>query len=323
MPFPARAGARPTACAVTVVGALAFAVGCRSAKPEPAPGPTASAAKAAPKASAPANALPIAAASVNAVVNPGSLPAYDGPTGSVEGVVVVHGPEAPPTPDVNFHACPAAIDTYGRLFRAGPERADGARPLADAVVVVTGYAGYYVPEKEEARHVRISTSCAYPSRTIAVTFGQRLEVVNESTLPFAPYIEGPTEYAVMVAPPQANGDPVKMYPPQAGYFALRDRLQPFVREEIYVLRHPLHDVTDLNGHFRIDGVPVGKLKVGARLAAIGSEEQVDVNVRANVVENVEINLAYAPNLLGNAKPNEPKGTTRRRTDPGGRLPPND
>ncbi len=103
---------------------------------------------------------------------------------------------------------------------------------------------------------------------------------------------------------------------------MRDRLQPFVREEVYVLRHPLHAVTDLQGHFRIDGVPTGQLKVGARLAAIGSEQQVDVDVRANVVENTEIVLTYAPNAQADAaKP--PKGTPRGRTDPGGHLPPND
>jgi hypothetical protein len=311
----------------TLVGALASVVGCsRGSGPGESALASASASASAiapPRPTAPSNGLPMPSASVAAVVNPGALPVYDGPTGSVEGTVLVRGPEAPPTPGVNFRACPAAIDVYGKLFRAGLARADGLRPLADAVVVVTGYAGYYLPETSDAQLVKISASCAYPLRTIALTFGQRLEVANESKLSFAPYLEGTPEVAVMIAPPEEHGEPVKIYPPQAGYFGLRDRLQTFAREDVYILRHPLHAVSDVAGHFRIDGVPTGKLKVGARLAAVGSEQQVDLEVRANVVENVELVLTYAPNAQVDAGKPPPKGAPHGRTDPGGRLPPND
>src|SRR5580658_2813912 len=44
------------------------------------------------------NALPTPSANVDALVNPSHLPAYDGPTGSVEGTVFVRGPEAPDLP---------------------------------------------------------------------------------------------------------------------------------------------------------------------------------------------------------------------------------
>ncbi len=98
----------------------------------------------------------------------------------------------------------------------------------------------------------------------------------------------------MIAPPGQNGDPVKLYPPRPGHFVLGDQLQPFVRETVVVLLQPLHTISDLRGHYRIDGVPVGKLKVGAQLDWIRSEEQKDVDVRPNVVENVDFVLTYAP-----------------------------
>ena len=69
---------------------------------------------------APPNALPIPSASVAAAVNPGDLPVYSGPTGIVEGTILVRGPDSPDVPDLNVHNCPAALDTYGKLFRAGP-----------------------------------------------------------------------------------------------------------------------------------------------------------------------------------------------------------
>jgi hypothetical protein len=316
---------------VTLVGALATLVGCKDdAKPTSDTPPATSAAalaSAAPSASAastgmpaPPNALPIPSASVAAAVNPNGLPAYQGPTGSVEGTISVVGPSAPDVPDVDASKCAAALDTYGKLFREGQPQAPGgggsggARPLADAIVVVTGYSGYYVPEKSEAVPVTIDTNCAYPTRTIAMTFGQRLEIKNRTTLMFGPTLAQVPAVALMVAPPTEDADPVKLYPPRPGYFTLVDRLQPFVKEDLYVLLHPLHAVSGMDGHYRIDGVPVGKLQVGVRLASIGEAQQ-PVEVLAGVVQKVDITLTYAPKDGGAATGAKGKdGGVVRRSD---------
>ncbi|HXX67260.1 MAG TPA: hypothetical protein VEK07_08765 [Polyangiaceae bacterium] len=238
------------------------------------------------------NALPIPTASIEAAVNPEKLPVYNGPIGSVEGTVFVKGPDAADMPALDFTTCPAAIDTYGKVFRSGRANAQGLRPLADAVVVITGYSDFFLPDRTPSQRITITVDCAYPQRAIAMTYGQRLEVANDSKIPFAPYLEGIIQPAVMIAPPRQSGDPVKLYPPRPGHYVLADRLQPFALEDLYVFRHPLHAVTDLGGHYRIDGVPVGKLKVGALLKVIHSE--VDVDVRANVVEKVDVVLSYTP-----------------------------
>lgn len=245
-----------------------------------------------PAPASPPNALPIPSASVDAMVNPAHLPAYDGPTGSVEGTVFVSGPEAPDVPGLDVKSCPAALDTYGKLFRAGPPRADGLRPVADAVVVVTGYSDYFIPAKGEVERVVIGANCGYAERTIAMTFGQRLEIANDSKLAFAPVLSGAPRAAIMIAPPQQNGDAVKLYPPRPGHFMLGDQIQPFVREVVLVLRQPLHAITDRDGHYRIDGVPARKLKLGTELEAIGGQSQKDIDVRANVVEQANFVLSY-------------------------------
>jgi hypothetical protein len=283
---------------VTFVGGLASLVACSRTSSEPSSDRQDGAfGAAAPRATAPANALVTPSASVAAMVNPENLPPYSGPTGIVEGTVLVRGPEAPEVPNLNVRSCPAALDTYAKAFRAGPPRADGLRPLADAVVAITGYAGYYLPEAAEAHRVAIGVNCGYRQRAIAMTFGQRLEVVNDSKLPFAPYLDGVFQPAVMMAPPQQNGEAVKIYPPRPGHFHLLDQLQLFVTEDLYVLRQSLHAVTDLSGHFRIEGVPTTALKVGAQFAGIGQAQR-DVEVRANVVENVELVLTYIPSEAG-------------------------
>jgi hypothetical protein len=263
-------------------------------------GETASASTTASAQASPPNALGMPSANIAAVVNPMNLPVYTGATGSVEGMVLVRGPDAPDVPNLDVRACPAALDTYGKLFRAGARRADGLRPLADAIVVVTGYSGHYLPEKNEVQRVTIGASCGYQARSIALTFGQRLDVANDSALPFAPYLEGAPQLT-RVAPPRQSGAPAQIFPPRSDYFPLRDQLQKFVRVDVYVLRQPLHAITDTQGRFRIDGVPTGKLKASANLASILGDAATDVVVRAGGVENVELVLTYAPKDAGTAK----------------------
>ena len=293
---------------VIFVGVVASSIGCRSSQNDRQSGPAGGSEDSGPQAtvaqadaeargradaSQPVDPLAIPSASVEAVVNPGHMPAYTGPTGSVEGTVRVVGPDAPEVPGLVFRSCPAAIDMYAKAFRSGVPREDGSRALADALVVVTGYSGY-VEEREPAVRVTVDRTCSYPSRTIAMTFGQRLEVTNDTKLPFGPYLVDTYTPVVRVAPPQNAGDPVRIYPPRADYFRMKDRLQPFIHEDVYVLRQPLHAVTDVTGHFRIAGVPVGHVTVSARLPMIGTDSARDVDVRAGAATDVELTLTYKP-----------------------------
>jgi hypothetical protein len=298
LPFSTRTGVPSVAVAVAVA---ATAVGCERKAPEPivasdaAPPSQAAVSDAAPTIHVDNSAAAVPIASVEAAVNPQKLPPYQGPTGSVEGTVFVRGPESPDIPHQDFKSCPAALDTYGKLFRAGPPREDGLRPLADAVVVVTGYRDFYLPEQHEGQLVTITANCGYPTRTLAITYGQRLDIANEASVAFAPTLSGVYQPAVMLAPPFRAGEPVKLYPPRPGHYVIGDQMQPYVREALLVLPQPLHDVSNTAGHFRIDGVPVGKLKVGAQLDALGPPiPELDVEVRPNVVEHVELVIPYEP-----------------------------
>jgi hypothetical protein len=233
-------------------------------------------------------------ANIDYVLNPQNLPPYAGPTGSVEGTVTIDGPPAPSVP-VDASKCAAALDTYGKTFRDGtPDKPGGPRPLADAVVVVVGYAGYYVPEKNEAVKLQVGVGCGYASRTIAITYGQRLEITNESTFLFAPLIDSFSTPAVMVAAPKGSGEPIKLYPQRAGHFVITDRLQSYVHEDLYVFRHPLHAVTDRSGHFRIDGVPVGTLKLGVAHPGANAQAEVPVDIKADTVTRADVKVTYKP-----------------------------
>lgn len=232
------------------------------------------------------NATPVPTASVAAMVNPDKLPEYTGPTGSIEGTVTVTGDPAPATP-ADFSRCPDAEKTWGHAFREGPPGPNGARPLGDAIVVVTGYKGFYLPETQEAKEIRIE-GCATTTRTLTLTYGERIEVKNLSKDFWTPMLEPGSNMVLMMATP--GGDPAKIYPKKPGHYLLSDRDRKYAVVDVYAFLHPLHTASSVTGFYRIDGVPVGKLKVSSTHAHIDSNAEADVTVAAGVVHKVDLVL---------------------------------
>jgi hypothetical protein len=222
---------------------------------------------------------------------------YDGPTGSIAGVVYVVGPAATAAVNVDARACPAAAKTYGMLFRAGPTSGPGrSRPLADAAVSVVAEGRARVPAAAPVARTVIGANCAYPMRTLSMTFGQTLEIRDEAAIPFAPALDlAPTSE---VAPATPHGAPVRLVPQRTGYFTLFDRAQLFVRQDLYVFSDALHTVSAVDGSFRIDGVPVGQRAVVAELAAIGTSKTELVDVLAGHVTRVALTLTFTPVARG-------------------------
>jgi len=272
--------------------ALAFgAAGCGDgcSKPQLAVSDAAPLATTIPDA-APLNATPIPTASVAKMVNPQHLPAYAGPTGSVEGTIFVTGDPAPETP-ADFKRCPDAAKEYGHAFREGePSTPGGPRWLADAVVAVTGYGNFFIPEKEEAEEVTIE-GCGLAKRTITMTFGQRLEVKNLSKDFWTPKLDPPQTSVMMMATP--GGDPVRLYPNQPGHYHLIDHDRKWVVDDLYAFLHPLHTSSKVGGTYRIDGVPVGKVKVNTSHPRIrGAEASREIEVTEGVVSKVDLTIHH-------------------------------
>ena len=282
---------------VGVSATLVGAAGCSRHDSTPATGeaPAASASVGEATAEAGPSRSPIPKELVDAVVNPEHLPAYSGPTGSVEGTIFVVGPSAPDV-KIDVSQCPAALDTYGKLFREGtPAAPNGPRPLADTVVIVVGYSRVVHPRKAagEARHdqrqLRDTPRAHHDDVRAAARDSQSIDQIA-----FAPTIDSEVSPAVMMAAPLEMGDPIRLYPRRPGHSGMGDIMQPFVHQDLYVLRHPLHTVSDVNGHYRIDGVPVGKMTVRALHPTVASEAQAPIDIVANVVAKADLTLEYAP-----------------------------
>ena len=229
-----------------------------------------------------ASGLPGSAEAVSRTVNPENEPIFAGPTGTVRGIVTISGDTAPVA---TAHvaqikgACPEAREMYGHLFREGMMRS-----LADALVAVTGYSGY-VPAAEDKRTVS-ARGCAFSTRTIAITFGQTIDVVSKDGEGYAPSLLGSHMQAQLLALP--GGVPSTLYPPQPGHYILTDSIKLFMLADVFVLKYATHDVTSLDGRYEIKGIPAGKARIDALLP--GTELTVEKDIEIKAGETLELPL---------------------------------
>lgn len=266
---------------------LLLALGCsrKSEQPQP-PAPKSSASSSFKPAAAVASGLPGASDKVSKVVNPENKPAYAGPSGSVRGVVTATGDQAPIAKahlEKIHGACPEGRETYGRVFREGMMRS-----LADVLVAVTGYSGY-VPEKA-AKQVVAARGCAFSARTIALTFGQTIEVVSKDAESYVPNLLGSNMRAQLLALPGSAGATV--YPPRVGSYVLTDDIKVFMLADVFVLKYATHDVTGLDGRFEIEGIPVGPARLSALLPGTGAVIEKEIVIEAGKPLELSLELPF-------------------------------
>lgn len=274
--------AAPLSRSLVSIAVLLSVSACRSKS-------TAAPEQAAPAASASAapELLPASSAEVQAALNPGREPPYSGPIGTVRGTIRVSGDRSPELAEVKAkipaNSCEDARAFYGTLFREGPDR-----ELGDVLVAVTGYSGYVEPTGV-ARTV-VARGCAFDSRTMALVYGQRLDVQNRGPETFIPLLRGAKQIALLVAMP--NGDPVKLFPPKVGEYELVDQTHDFATAQVFVLKFPTFAVTKLDGKYEISGVPVGEVNVSAMLPATRAVATQRVKVSAGEVTTVDLTLNF-------------------------------
>jgi hypothetical protein len=230
-------------------------------------------------------------------INPRGLEPYDGPRGTVSGVVRISGDPPPAlaqvTEQIPMGKCKAAAAMYGKLFREGAER-----KLADALVAVTEYQGF-VPPKTGAVELG-AADCTFASRTLAVSFGQRLDVLNKGPEAVTPQLLGSETAALLVAMP--GGSAVPLLPRKPGQYAVVDRSHPFAQVDVFVLSYPTVAVTGLDGAFEIPGVPTGDVLVSAVLPSIGQSAERRIKVEEGKVTRVELTIVFDASKQGPRKP---------------------
>jgi len=211
---------------------------------------------------------------------------YSGPAGTVRGVVVASGDPAPELPEVLAKIgddCAPAREVYGRLFREGT-----GRTLADVLVAVTGYKGY-VPEQHSIVTVPAS-GCAWSTRTLSVTFGQRIDILAKDRKAYVPDLLGAKMPAQLIALPGGAGSTV--YAQQPGRYVLVDSLRIYSMADVLVLKYATHDVTGLDGKFNIERIPVGRVTVSALLPATGETFEQEAIIEPSRTVELKIVLPF-------------------------------
>jgi hypothetical protein len=274
-----RADPVPSGSASTAASGSAAASAVASAFKPPAPVPSG---------------LPGQLEAISRTVNPQNEPAYSGPTGSVRGIVTATGDASPVATEHLAQIkgkCPEAREVYGHVFREGMMRS-----LADVLVAVTGYSGY-VPATESRQTVS-ARGCAFSTRTIALTFGQALDVVSKDGEGYAPNLLGSRMQAQMLALP--GGAPSTLYPPQPGHYELTDSIKLFMLADVFVVKYATHDVTSLDGRYEIKGIPVGKVRLNALLPAINTSVEKEIEIKAGETLEVPLELRFDAKAVAKA-----------------------
>lgn len=248
--------------------------GATSAAPSAVPGPVASG-------------VPLDPQAVSAAVNPDGKPEYSGPVGTVEGRIVATGD--PPFEQQEVanqipEACKAARPFYSTIFREGAGRA-----LADVLVAVTGYQAY-IPAKEPAKRF-VAKNCSFGTRTIALTYGQRVEVVSGDREAYIPELVGEPGQAQIVATPGGQVAST-LYPTKPGRFVLIDNLKLFMTAEVLVLKYATVSVTGIDGRYSISGLPPGELALSALLPATGKMAQKKIVIEAGKTLSVDLEIPF-------------------------------
>ena len=259
-------------CSICAVALAAAAVGCDKSSRES-------------KDAVPVG-IPVDAGIVKAVVDPAGAGPHSGPTATVFGTVTISGDPAPTLNDVIAQIpeeCQSSKQYWGKLFREGKGRA-----LADVLVAVTGYKGY-VPAPGVAVPVS-AERCKFDTRTIAVTFGQRIDVTSKDDRTYIPNLIGANQQAMLVAIPK--GEAVGVYPLRPGHYELADAGFPFMRADVFTLKYATHDVTDLKGHYTVGRIPPGTVTVSAFLPVTGATQQKKVTLAPNSSKRLDFTLAF-------------------------------
>lgn len=303
------------------VAALGPLASCKEGPPKLEGGPTPTSASAVPSdenpndfatpmkanipVETPGDKFPLNEQQLGQMINPTNATEYTGPTGVVEGTITVKG-DAPAMR--TFMTLPkdceaSAKSIYAPAYRAGPKG-----ELADTLVAAIGVAGFVRPSREDK--LVIIKNCAIQPTVIDLSFGQRLMVGNADSMPYMPQV--PAKMVVRRLALQGMS-PVPVILSQTGAIGMTWLAGAMPGTEVptvtvFIIPSALHTVTNLDGKFRITGIPVGKARISS--SHLGMDEAAkDVVIEAGKELKVDLVMTYR-NPAAAAPSTKPSGSAK-------------
>lgn len=222
---------------------------------------------------------------------PGGTAPVAGPTGTIEGIVRIEGPLPVAQPQELASAfsgkrgCPDAARRYAHAFDVSEPG-----PIGGALVTVEARAPGLGPSVTRRISVR---DCDVVQRYLFAKENDVIELEAIGQGPHLPVIVGTGETINQLLIP--NQAPRRLVFNSPGQYPITFRdLPPFVGAMIYRLRQRFIDTTDVQGHFRINEVPVGDTVIVHAWIPGAIESRETVAVRAGETTRVEFRLRPAP-----------------------------
>ncbi|MDP3274597.1 MAG: carboxypeptidase-like regulatory domain-containing protein [Deltaproteobacteria bacterium] len=269
---------------------ITFVSACRSPTPTPVVANTLPPTPAVPLVAAVDAGEPVADVSVPTVDVPGGSGPVQGPTGVLEGTVILDGPmpapvrlEIPPTSASN-PGCADAARRYGQAFDISTP---GAIPGA-LVAVEARAPGLGAPVTRRI----VVRDCDVVPRFVFAKENDPVLLSTSSRQSHLPTIvgSGASIDQLLIA---GQADRVLSFPGPGTYPVRLRNLPEFVGAMIYRLRQRFIDTTDSAGHFRIAEIPVGEVSVNAWYPNAIADRRT-VSIRDGQVTRVEFHIRPAP-----------------------------
>ena len=235
----------------------------------------------------PAGGFPLTDVQLDKLMNPSGATEYAGATGTIEGIVRVKGdPPVVRTFQALPKGCEKSVPIHAPSYRAGPKG-----ELADVLVAVLQNNGYVRASRAD-KHVIIK-NCSIQPRSIDLSLGQRLLVGNADDMPYSPQTVQITKILRLALKDQS---PIPLLFVKTGAYGLTWLTGALPGSNVpeatvYVIPSALHQVTAVDGRFRIVGVPVGKAYVTASYQGM-PEVRKEVDVKAGAEAKVELEMIY-------------------------------
>lgn len=205
-------------------------------------------------------------------------------TGAIEGVVHLGGHElATPTRIENT----TDPDVCGRGqtlddLVVSPD----TRGIRYAIVALVDVPDGSIPAIAPARVVIDNSGCRFSPHAAVATVGTTLEALNSDAILHTTHVYGPADMNISLPVKGARATRVLARP---GLYIVKCDIHGWMQAFIRVDPHPFHAVTDANGWFRIEGVPVGSYRMEVWQEKLGTR---GIDVRVEKDRMLSLSVEY-------------------------------
>lgn len=211
--------------------------------------------------------------------------------GTVEGTVVYSG-AVPDLPTLDMSGDPLCAELHDRVVTSSVlvlgTASSGGHTLGNVLIQITGSLPTGPPAGGSV--VLDQAGCVYSPRVVVLRPGQTLEVRNPDGIMHTVHFEPKeNDEKNLAMPPFLKQAKVEFSQPEPA-FSVKCDMHLWMKAWVAILDHPYFAVTGADGHFAIDGLPVGTYTAVAwheKLGTVSSE----FTVAGNETTTVELVLS--------------------------------